>query len=115
MENNLKELRKSAHLTQGKLGQAVGLSQQVISRIEGDTETMTLEQLILLSDFFSVSTDYILGRSLVKRGPEWEHFVVKTLEDNFYMVQAIKRLGERDRALLWALLDKMLEKSEEES
>ena len=42
MDNNLEKLRKSAHLTQHKLGKQLGLSQQVISRIERDISTITL-------------------------------------------------------------------------
>ena len=55
MDNNLEKLRKSAHLTQHKLGKQLGLSQQVISRIERDISTITLEHLLLLADFYQVS------------------------------------------------------------
>lgn len=55
MDNNLEKLRKSAYLTQHKLGKQLGLSQQVISRIERDISTITLEHLLLLADFYQVS------------------------------------------------------------
>ena len=47
MKNRLKEMRENAHLSQKGLGNLVGISQQVISRIERDGNTMTLEHLLI--------------------------------------------------------------------
>lgn len=67
MHYRLKELRRSARLTQKSLGNLIGISQQVISRIERNGNTMTLEHLLLLADYYDVSADYILGRTKVKQ------------------------------------------------
>ena len=56
------ELRKQRVLSQKELGEAVGLSHKAISTIESGSRSTTIEKLVLLADFFGVSTDYLLGR-----------------------------------------------------
>ena len=58
----LYELRKQRGLSQKELGAAVGLSHKAISTIESGLRATTIEKLVLLADFFGVSTDYLLGR-----------------------------------------------------
>ena len=55
-------LRKQRGLSQKELGEAVGLSHKAISTIESGARSTTIEKLVLLADFFQVSTDYLLGR-----------------------------------------------------
>ncbi len=56
------DLRKQRGLSQKELGEAVGLSHKAISTIESGVRSTTIEKLVLLADFFQVSTDYLLGR-----------------------------------------------------
>ena len=56
------DLRKRCGLSQKELGEAVGLSHKAISTIESGARSTTIEKLVLLADFFQVSTDYLLGR-----------------------------------------------------
>lgn len=56
------ELRKQRGLSQKELGEAVGLSHKAISTIESGSRSTTIEKLVLMADFFGVSTDYLLGR-----------------------------------------------------
>ena len=56
------ELRNQRGLSQKELGEAVGLSHKAISTIESGSRSTTIEKLVLLADFFGVSTDYLLGR-----------------------------------------------------
>ncbi len=56
-------LRKQRGLSQKELGEAVGLSHKAISTIESGARSTTIEKLVLLADFFQVSTDYLLGRN----------------------------------------------------
>ena len=56
------KLRKQRGLSQKELGEAVGLSHKAISTIESGSRSTTIEKLVLLADFFGVSTDYLLGR-----------------------------------------------------
>lgn len=113
MDNNLEKLRKSAHLTQHKLGKQLGLSQQVISRIERDISTITLEHLLLLADFYQVSIDYLLDRTKAKRSWEEQQVISEVLEEHYELVRALEMLDERDTGLVWALIEMMLEDSKE--
>lgn len=58
----LKELRKSYRLTQEKLADALSISRVNYTRYETDKARPDYETLILLADFFDVTTDYLLGR-----------------------------------------------------
>ena len=58
----IRAARLRAGLSQKELGEAVGLSHKAISTIESGSRSTTIEKLVLLADFFGVSTDYLLGR-----------------------------------------------------
>lgn len=57
----VKKLRKQRRLSQKELGEAIGLTAKSICTIEAGTRVTTIEKLILLAQFFQVSTDYLLG------------------------------------------------------
>ena len=61
-------LRKAAGLSQKELGDVLGLSQNAISTIESGSRSTTIEKLVLLAEFFHVSTDYLLG---ITDDPAW--------------------------------------------
>jgi len=59
----LKYLRNKQSLTQADIADKLGISQTTYDRYEtGDIEP-GLGSIILLADFYGVSTDYILGRT----------------------------------------------------
>lgn len=53
----LAELRQDRGLTQSELGKVISVTSGTISNYLPD-----LEKLVLLADYFGVSTDYLLGR-----------------------------------------------------
>lgn len=59
----LKELRKEKNLTQKSLGEKTGLSERGIQNYELELRKPSAESVVILADFFDVSTDYLLGRS----------------------------------------------------
>ena len=54
-------LRKQRGMNQKELGEVVGLTHKSISTIESGLSSTSIEKLILLAQFFGVSTDYLLG------------------------------------------------------
>ena len=56
----LKELRKQAGKTQEQEAEAVGLEPGTISRIERGAKGMSIDSLLMFSEIYGVSTDYIL-------------------------------------------------------
>jgi transcriptional regulator with XRE-family HTH domain len=62
------ELRKAAGLNQKELGEVLGLSQKAISTIESGSRSTTIDKLVILAEYFHVSTDYLLG---ITDDPAW--------------------------------------------
>ena len=58
----LKDLRDDRDLSQEKVGEILGIKQTVYSRYERGFQTIPVEYLLILADFYNTSTDYILGR-----------------------------------------------------
>lgn len=56
----LKALRKQAEKTQEQVAEAVGLEPGTISRIERGVKGMSIDSLLMFSEIYGVSTDYIL-------------------------------------------------------
>ena len=56
------ELRKRRGLSQKELGDAVGFLTNPSAPSRAASRSTSIEKLILLADFFGVSTDYLLGR-----------------------------------------------------
>lgn len=59
----LKDLRDDKELSQEQIGKLLGIKQTVYSRYERGFQTIPVEHLIVLADFYNTSTDYILGRT----------------------------------------------------
>lgn len=62
----LKQLRKGRGMTQSELGAKIGLSKAVISKYETGLGYPSFDVLILIAQFFGVSTDYLLGVAGIK-------------------------------------------------
>lgn len=60
--NRMSELRKKLGLTQTRLGEEIGVSQQTISKYEKVDENISGDMLLALSKFFKVPVDYILRK-----------------------------------------------------
>ena len=59
----LKDLREDKDLKQIDIANMLNIQQTVYSRYERGFQTIPLEHLIALADFYKVSVDYILGRT----------------------------------------------------
>ena len=55
-------LRKSRNLSQVDVARELGVSKQSVSNWENDNILPSIDMLIKIARFFSVSTDYLLGR-----------------------------------------------------
>lgn len=59
----LRDLREDNDLKQVQIAEFLNIQQTVYSRYERGYQTIPLEYLCKLADFYSVSIDYILGRT----------------------------------------------------
>ena len=66
----IKKLRAENNITQETLATAIGVTPQAISRWEAEGGYPDIELLPALADFFSVSTDELLGYKLSEREQE---------------------------------------------
>lgn len=57
----LKDLRIEKGLSQHQLAKATGISQNAIAFWENEKRAPNSNAVIILADFFQVSTDYLLG------------------------------------------------------
>ncbi len=62
-KERLKELRIEKNLTQDKLAKLIGMSKMTISHWESGYCEPSIAQLIMLSDLFEVSVDYLVGKT----------------------------------------------------
>ena len=60
MADRIQHLRKSKGISQEELADKIGVSRQAVSKWESEQSTPDLERVIFLSDFFDVTTDYLL-------------------------------------------------------
>lgn len=59
----LRDLREDNDLKQTQIAEILNIQQTVYSRYERGFQNIPLEFLIILADFYGVSTDYILERT----------------------------------------------------
>lgn len=59
----IRDLREDCDLTQREVAEFLGIRQTVYSRYERGFQTIPVEHLLKLADFYHVSTDYMLGRT----------------------------------------------------
>ncbi|UOE54946.1 helix-turn-helix domain-containing protein [Cytobacillus oceanisediminis] len=57
------KLRKELKLTQQELADKIGITRAALSHYEKDRREPDTDTLVKMSDFFSVTTDYLLGKT----------------------------------------------------
>lgn len=100
MENRIRELRKSKGMNQDTLASFVGVSQQTISKIERDMNSMSIDILVQIAKHFNVTTDYLLGISDEKRNLHLENRMSRRLEENYNLVVEYEDLDDYNRKVV---------------
>lgn len=59
---NIKFFRLSENINQVEFAKILGVTKQCVSNWENDNVVPSIEMLCRISDFFNVSTDFLLGR-----------------------------------------------------
>ena len=60
LAERIQYLRKMKGISQEELAEKAGVSRQAVSKWESDQSTPDVEKIIIMSDYFGVTTDYIL-------------------------------------------------------
>lgn len=61
LNTNIRKLRMARGISQVELANALGVSKQSVSNWENDNIQPSIDMLIKIAKYFSVSTDYLLG------------------------------------------------------
>ena len=98
--DRIQSLRKSKGMSQEELADAVGVSRQAVSKWESEQATPDLDKVVIMSDIFEVTTDYLLkGIEPVKND---EH---KTMADVIDQKVLTEQNSKRAKtALKWFLI-----------
>ena len=96
MVSRLEELRKSHNMSQQKLGDILGLSQQSIHQYEKLTVEPDLYILKKMADVFVVPVDYLICHDC----PD-EKVHVHVSCDELEFIESIRRLSDSERAFLY--------------
>ena len=66
LNENIKDLRLARGLNQVEFAKRMNVTKQCVSNWENDNVLPSIEMLERIADFFSVTTDYLLGREKVR-------------------------------------------------
>ncbi len=61
LSERIKQLRTDRNITQVELAKNLSVSKQAVSNWENDNIQPSIDMLVKISEYFSVSTDYLLG------------------------------------------------------
>lgn len=98
--DRIQSLRKSKGMSQEELADRVGVSRQAVSKWESEQATPDLDKVVIMSDIFEVTTDYLLkGIEPVKSD---DH---KTMADVIDQKVLTEKNGKRTKtAIKWFLI-----------
>lgn len=60
--DKIRELREKKRISQKELGEAIGVSDVMVSMYEQSKKRPSLDTIIAIADYFDVSSDNLLGR-----------------------------------------------------
>lgn len=107
MKNRVKELRLERNLRQTELAEKENTTQQTISRIENEDNTLPADTLIALAKFFGVSIDYILCLTNSRRTYEAQIEFNNLLEKNYRLCKIYETLTPPNQELIFKLIEQL--------
>ena len=113
--NRIRELREERGMNQDALAGLVGVSQQKISKVERNTESLGIDLLIEISDYFGVTTDYLLCLSDEKRGTAQDRRFRRKMDEHAALIAAYEALNEENRRMARKMMTVMKRLQDEEA
>lgn len=106
-KNRIRQLRKLKRQDQRRLGNELGVSQQIISRIETNSNTMSIDLLLNIARYFNVSTDYLLGVSDIKRPFGKDYSSCDVMERYAELIAAYEKLNCSHKDVVLVLIERL--------
>ena len=108
----IKQLRKKKGISQSELAELIGVKNNTVSTWERGTRKPDFEALNLLSDYFEVSFEYILGSSDKEEGrvkptqDELDQLALSALADDLYdNMKKYCQLSTKSQKMIDALIN----------
>ena len=98
--DRIQNLRKSKGMSQEELADAVGVSRQAVSKWESEQTTPDLDKVVIMSEIFEVTTDYLLKG--IEPVGENDHKTMADVVDRKILTQ--KNAGRAKSILKWVLI-----------
>ena len=109
MLRNLKLLRQEFGISQQRLADAIGVSQQSINQYENHNIEPDIAVLSKIADYFDTSVDYIIGRTDIRRRIEFtEAFHLNA--DEAETITQYRALNNKEQSCIKIMLSTILEK-----
>lgn len=99
VSDNIVRLRERLGLNQKELAESLKMNRSVLNRIENGTRPVRDDELIILADYFNVSTDYLLGRETPK--------TTALSDEQTTVLKGFNALNSAGRNLLFGVLDSL--------
>lgn len=96
--SRLKALRQEYQLTQNQLAKKLDTSKSNISKYESDTIEPNMKTLVLISKYFNVSIDYLLGNPTKEKITHSPSSSDTELMEYFHKIQNTAIISEQDKA-----------------
>ena len=96
--DRITSLRKAKGISQEELADRIGVSRQAVSKWESEQSIPDIDKIIILSEYFEVTTDYIL------KGVEEPNLASKQAVDAYifvYVATALNFIGLLVSATIW--------------
>ena len=106
-QERIKELRKEAKLTQKQIAEKLNMPQSLYSNLERGIKQANQKRLKQFSDFYNVSTDYLLGNTDIKNQKKFDEDLEKSL-DTFKSFDG-KPMYDEDREQIREFIKKRME------
>lgn len=108
MLNNLRKLRLEKGMSQQKLAEMTGVTQQAVNKYENHNVQPDLSVLIKMADIFETSVDHLIGNTDIRRRIEnTEPYSLNADEAN--LIDSYRRLTDRQRESIKSITAAFLE------
>ena len=106
-ENRIHEIRMSHGLSQEALAAVIDSTQQSVSRMENNTQSITAKVLIKMWDYFNISPGYILGITDIKRDLNGQIRMYQDMEACYDIVLRYQNLSDMNKKTLRCILERL--------
>lgn len=113
-KNRIRELRKNMNLSQEGLAVILSTSQQAVSRMENGAYDIPTDLLVKMADSFNVTTDYILGRTDIKRDLSGQVRMNHEMDRYYDIVLRYQRLSDINRKTFRVMLERLEQAQDEQ-